>query len=104
MLNLTDFKNREVRYTEERKRHSENNHPEMKGQLGKIRETLLFPDYVVESKIDNQVELFYKYYKSTPVRSKYLCITVKCKVSDSFILTAYFTDTIKKGKLLWERK
>ena len=104
MLILIDYKNRKIRYTDERIKHSENSHPEMVNQLEKIKEALLIPEYVIESKTDTNVELLYKHYALTPVKAKYLCITVKYKDSDNFIITAYFTDTIKKGNLLWEKK
>ena len=104
MLILIDYKNRKVRYTDERIKHLENSHPEMVNQVGKIIEALSIPDYVIESKTDTNVELLYKYYALTPVKAKYLCITAKYKDSDNFIITAYFTDTIKKGKLIWEKK
>lgn len=33
-----------------------------------------------------------------------MCVVVKVKVDDVFILTAYFTDAIKKGDVLWEKQ
>ena len=50
------------------------------------------------------VELFYRYYQSTPVTSKFLCTVVKVSPGDLFIITAYYTDTMKRGEVLWERK
>ena len=32
---------------------------------------------------------------------KYLCVVVKVVGTDAFVLTAYLTDTIKKGQQLW---
>lgn len=100
---LTDIHNRKVRLTDERHVHIESEHPEMIGQLDKLQETLLNPDKIVRSRTDSQVELFYRYYDVTPVTQKYLCIVVKVLPADLFILTAYFTDTIKKGDVLWQR-
>jgi len=65
---------------------------------------LLYPDIIVKSKTDLEVELFYRCYDVTPVTKKYLCVVVKVIVGDWFIITAYFTDTIKRGEILWERK
>lgn len=53
---------------------------------------------------DVQVQLFYRFYLITPVTKKYMCVVVKVLVDDAFIITAYFTDTIKKGETLWEKK
>jgi len=76
----------------------------MSGQIGKIQEALINPDVIVKSRTDPDVELFYRHYDATPVTEKYLCVVVKILVSDLFIITAYFTDTIKRGKIVWEKK
>lgn len=99
-----DFNDRNVRISEERFGHFENDHPEMAGQVDKVAETLLQPDVVVRSRTDSEVELFYRHYLMTPVGEKYMCVVVKVKVDDAFILTAYFTDTIKKGDVLWKEQ
>jgi len=76
----------------------------MKNQEDKLKETLASPDAVRRSRTDQNVELFYKLYASTPVTRKYLCIVVKESLEDTFIITAYFTDVIKEGEILWPRK
>ena len=81
----------------------ESNHPEMKGQIGLIGQTLASPDKVVRSRTDPLVELFYRFYQSTPVTKKYLCVIVKSIESDHFIITAYFTDSVKQGEVLWKK-
>lgn len=101
---FSDVNNRKIRFTDERKKHLKENHPEMLQQEIKILHTLETPDKIILSKTDSNVELFYKYFVNTPVNSKYLCVVVKSNGDDSFIITAYFTDTIKKGKLLWKKK
>jgi hypothetical protein len=101
---LRDFHNRLIRFTDDRQEHIKTDHPEMFGQFEKIRENLLFPERVVRSRSDPAVELFYRHYNNTPVSPKYLCIVVKVLPYDAFIITAYFTDTIKKGEILWRGK
>lgn len=39
----------------------------------------------------------------TPVTNKYLAVVVKINEIENFIITAYFTDRIKKGELIWEK-
>ena len=56
-----DIHGRQIRLTDEREEHIENDHPEMSGQIDKLRETLLNPDKVIRSRTDPEVELFYKY-------------------------------------------
>ena len=99
-----DIHNRRIRLSHERKEHIEIDHPEMSGQIDKVQEVLLEPDMIVRSKVDSEVELFYRHYKITPVTEKYLCVVVKVLTNDLFIITAYFTDVIKRGEPLWKRK
>ncbi|MHC1635339.1 MAG: PBECR2 nuclease fold domain-containing protein [Candidatus Methanospirareceae archaeon] len=99
-----DIHNRQIRLTDERQEHIEVDHPEMSGQIDRIQETLLNPDIIVRSRTDPEVELFYRYYDNTPVTEKYLCVVVKVLTEDIFIITAYFTDKIKRGEVLWKRK
>ena len=99
-----DFRNRWIRLTYERQEHIETDHPEMSGQSDKIQDTLLNPDRIIRSRTDPDVELFYRHYDITPVTEKYLCVVVKVLIDDLFIITAYFTDTIKQGEILWKKK
>ncbi len=101
---LTDIYGREIRLSDERLAHIEADHPEMTGQIEKITETLSQPDIIVKSRTDFEVELFYRYYLITPVAEKYMCIVVKNRMDDIFIITAYFTNAVKKGDVLWDKK
>ncbi len=76
----------------------------MSGQIDKIKETPLNPDAIIRSRTDPNAELFYKYYDITPVTKKYLCVIIKVMTDDLFLITTYFTDTVKRGEMLWERK
>jgi hypothetical protein len=78
-------------------------HPELDKQVRRIRKTLAQPEHVVRSSTDADVQLYYRYYRSSPVGPKYLCVVVKSLENDYFMLTAYFTDTIKRGKILWTK-
>jgi hypothetical protein len=98
-----DIHDRSIRLTEERSLHLEAEHPEMTGQAPRIAKTLASPDAIVRSRTDVTVELFYKHYQSTPVTTKFLCTVVKTLPEDNFIITAYYTDTVKRGDVLWEK-
>jgi len=104
MKQLFDWESHQIRFTEERRRHIKETHPEMSKQFHKIKETLRNPDIVKQSKSDNSVSLAYKHYPKTPVTEKYMCIIIKSGPTDYFIVTAYFTDSIKKGELIWKKK
>jgi molybdopterin synthase catalytic subunit len=76
----------------------------MVDQYHNIESTLQSPDEVIESKSDKNVELYYRKYFFSPVGEKFLCVVVKDSLTDYFMLTAYFTDTIKKGNTIWKKK
>lgn len=99
-----DIHGRQIRLTDERQEHIKVDHPEMFGQIEKIQDTLSNSDIIIRARTDSDVELFYRHYDVTPVTEKYLCVVVKVLVGNLFIITAYFTDTIKRGEALWEKK
>ena len=78
-------------------------HPEMRGQEAKIDKTLLEPDVVIQSQTDDTVRLFHRFYSRLSIGDKYLCVVVKYTRDDNFIITAYFTDKVKRGEVLWEK-
>lgn len=101
---FTDYLGRNVRFTDERIAHILDSHPEMYAQIGNIEATLKEPEFVIRSPSDLEVELVYRRFYDTPVSEKYLCIVVKTRREDAFIITSYFTNAVKKGDVLWERK
>lgn len=99
---IMDKFGRSFRLTDERKRHILE-HPEMKGQLEKIKETLASPDFIERSKRDRSTLLFYKFYAKTPVGQKHLLVAAKVLNGQSFIITAFFTDNVQKGEAIWSK-
>ena len=99
---LNDYQGRSVRLTDERLAHILE-HPEMASVASWIDETLADPDTVAESVSDPLVALYYRWYTTTPVGPKWLCIVVKVELADAFVITAYLTDRIKRGAVLWQR-
>lgn len=75
----------------------------MAGLDSAIAETLGAPAFVIESRSDSSAALHYRYYLGTRVGDKWLCVVVKYGALDSFVLTAYLTDKIKKGIQLWPK-
>jgi hypothetical protein len=69
----------------------------------RIGETLQNPDVVMTSNHDKDVLLYYRHYKQTSVTSKHLVVVAKITSSDSFVLTAFFTDKTKEGETRWVR-
>ncbi len=101
-MNLIDFQGNNIRLTDERLTHIKE-HPEMTAHIEKIYEVLSSSDIVVKSNSDEEVRLYYRYYEGLSIGNKYLCIVVKFKKEIAFVITAYFTDSIKKGDVLWKK-
>ena len=103
MKTIEDYTGRKIRLTAERERHILG-HPEMKTMLAGIKQTLLCPEIVVQSLSDSEANLYYRFYFGTYVGDKFLCVVAKIEAKDAFVLTAYLTDTVKKGVVLWPEK
>ena len=93
-----------IRVTDERLRHLVEEHPEMVGEEERIAETLLAPEVVVQSESDSEVRLYHRLYKHPIIGEKHLCAVVKWHEEDRFLLTAHFTDKVKRGAVLWTKK
>ncbi len=72
-------------------------HPAMAGHQKDVRSCLESPVAIFESEKDAEMHLYYK-----TARDLFVCVVVAPGVSDEqFVVTAYFTKRIKKGKLKW---
>jgi len=100
---LRDYRGIAVRFTDERLAHILS-HPEMLEMEREIEKTVAQPEHVVKSRSDAEARLYYRFYPRTRVGEKYLCVVVKVRGTDAFVLTAYLTDTVKKGEALWNEK
>ena len=103
MREFVDYEGRRIRLTDERHAHILE-HPEMAGMDVRIAETLGHPLEVVESLSDSDARLYYRYYVGTRIGGKYLSVVVKILPADAFVVTAYLTDRVKSGKVLWPRE
>lgn len=72
--------------------------------MDRLGEVLVGPEPIVRSRTDSSVQLYYRLYKRTPVTTKFLWVIVKNRDADGFVITAYYTDTIKKGTTIWPKK
>jgi hypothetical protein len=97
---IVDYNGLSVRLTDERLAHILD-HPEMAGLEEAIAETLKSPAFVIQSITDEAARLYYRFYSGTRMGDKFVCVVVKVRPGDAFILTAYLTDKPKKGTILW---
>jgi hypothetical protein len=103
MAVLIDYEGRAIRLSDDRWKHI-SEHPEMSGRRSALEETLRAPEVVRESVSDPDARLYYRFYHRTMVGGKYLCAVVKLGAEDAFVVTAYLTDRLKKGRDLWPTK
>lgn len=97
----TDCQGRAIRLTEERWRHILG-HAEMLGQQERIEQTLACPDIVIATIKDESVHAYHRLYENTPVTRKYLVVVAKMLEGDAFVLTAFFSGRMKKGRTVWQ--
>ncbi len=73
-------------------------HPVLAGHHKDVEQVLTDPDEVRRSRKDPAVVLFYRGYST-----RWLC-AVACREDGSgFLITAYPTDAIKAGEVIWTR-
>lgn len=90
-----------IRLTEERLNHILRNHPEVEKE--KVLETLSNPDLVQKGDLGSLLAI--KKFAKTPVNeNKYLVVVYKEVTNvDGFVLTAYYTNYLKKRIVLWRK-
>lgn len=69
-----------------------------------VAETLAAPQIVVRSPADLKAHLYHRFYVGTVVGGKFLCVVVKIHDDDAFVLTAYLTNKVRRGVVLWRAK
>ena len=102
VFTVVDQFKRTIRLTKERHSHIVER-AEMMGQEDRLQETVAFPEVVKTSQHDPQVLCYYRWYESTPVTKKYLLCVVKVFDGEGFFITAFYTDRLKGGKVVWQR-
>ena len=100
---LRDCFGHAVRLTDERLAHIME-HAELAGMEDEIERVLEKPSQVNRSRSDDDVKLFYEFYARTRVGGKWFCVVVKYLPNDAFVITAYLTDTVKAGEILWPKR
>jgi hypothetical protein len=73
-------------------------HPRMRGRENEVREALENADEIRRSIIDPTIYLYYR--KAAGHR---VCAVVKHLNDEGFLVTAYLTDSIKVGEVIWKR-
>ena len=74
-------------------------HPALAGYEKEARDCVRDPELIRESQKDSSTHLFYRH-----IESGYICVVVCGEgVNERFVVTAYFTASLKKGTDLWKK-
>lgn len=68
-----------------------------------LADAIASPEVVVRSNTDDTVLLYYRQETTHEFGEKLLCVVIKHLPENSFVITAYLTDKIKTGELLWKK-
>jgi hypothetical protein len=99
-MELKDRFSRRIKLTKERWNHIVKTHPELKDRLEDLKGALEDPELIKRSIYDENVALFYRYYEHI-YEGKHMCIVVR--LDEESIVTAYITDRVKKGEVVWKK-
>lgn len=102
LLQATTPDGRALKLTNDGWRHISTVHPELRGELEKVNQTIMSPDLI---KRGNKADtfMFYKFFPRTIVSPKYLVLVIKYLNTEGTVLTGYFTERIRKGEILWRK-
>ncbi len=70
----------------------------MANRLAEVIETLTDPDEIRQSSKDENVLLFYR-----GSRPRWQCVVTRRLGHDGFVITAYPTDAVKSGAVIWTK-
>jgi len=99
-MEFIDRFSRRIKLTKERWDHIAKMHPEMGDMIEDLKGALEDPELIKRSVYNENVVLFYRYYAHI-YEGKHMCVVVR--IDDESIVTAYITDRIKKGEVVWKK-
>jgi hypothetical protein len=95
------YDGRKIRLTESQRLHITFFHPEAMVDESKIELAVSEPQMVAAGATDD-ARILYRFFPKTVVTSKYLAVVVKQSNGEGFIVTAYFTEKVKR-KVIWRK-
>lgn len=90
---------RNIALTSERWNHIVLRHPEMSAYLEEVKMVLQNPTVIIQDYFDQNIKFYQKYYKEEKCY-----ITLVIEEQKGFIITAYTTNSPKRGYILWQKK
>jgi len=98
MDTFLNYKEEKCYLTEEQQKHITNRHPDVNLEL--ISKCLLSPLEVRKSSSKTVSHLYY----ITKIKNKFFCVVLKICADGNFIATAYTTNKIKAGQIIYQEE
>lgn len=99
---LEDLFGRRIRLTDEGWEHIVQRHHYMATFREEISDILRVPDEIRRSNSAPATTwLYYRWYYGTSRGDKWVCVVVKRLHGEAFLVSAYVTDRIKEGEMIW---
>ena len=93
---------RKIRFPDTQMLHIAYFHPEVLIDQSKIELAVREPGLVAGGATED-TRICYRFFANTPVTEKYLAVVIRILDGEGFIVTAYFTDKMKRDKVIWRR-
>ena len=93
---IIDRYKRKIHLSEERWKHIVHDHPETSDKLDEIESLVRNPLIIKESKDDDDVKHYYKYFKNLKQKARYLLVSVKYLNEHGYVITSFYVDKIRK--------
>jgi len=94
VFEIIDKTGRKIRLAKKQHSHICKKHSMISNYFEEIKETLIKPDKIIESKDDENVRFYYKFYKKLKVPYQNILVIVKYLNGEGFIISAYFVKNI----------
>ena len=98
MITLLNYVNEKCFLTEEQEKHIFSRHPELTLEI--ISLCLSSPDEIRKSNSNKICNLYYNY----KCEQRFYCVVLKVCTDGNFISTAYTTNKIKNGELIYKKE
>ncbi len=93
IFEIIDKTGRKIRLTKKQWKHIMERHSYMQKYLEEIKETIKFPDKIINAQLNKSY--YYKNYKHLKFPNRFLLVIVKYLNGEGFVITAYQTNKIK---------
>lgn len=94
IFEIRDKTGRKIRLTKKQWAHITTKHPDLSGKEENIKRALERPDVIIPHKFDRNAGNYYRYDKN---EDAYLFVAVKYLNGTGFVITAFYTQQIKKN-------